>query len=84
EELTASLAKGSTKVQKADGTVVEYNGENAADMVGFYVPQNIKPRSAFSERSYLYPVGTNNIAAYISKGNEIGKEYRLTQTPGWE
>ncbi|MBD5379660.1 MAG: RagB/SusD family nutrient uptake outer membrane protein [Bacteroides sp.] len=84
EELTTSLTAGSTQVQKPDGTVVTYDGENAADMVGFYIPLNIKPRSAFSERSYLYPVGTTQIAQYISKGNELGKDYHLTQTPGWE
>ncbi|MDE6352678.1 MAG: RagB/SusD family nutrient uptake outer membrane protein [Muribaculaceae bacterium] len=78
EELNTSLTKGSTKVQKADGTVVTYDGGNAADMIGFYVPINIKPRSAFSERSYLYPVGNTQIQQYA----EVGK--KLTQTTGWE
>lgn len=77
EELTTSLTEGSTQVQKLDGTVVTYDGKNAADMVGFYVPLKIVARSAFSDRSYLYPVGT----AQISQYKEVGKT--LSQTTGW-
>ncbi|MDE6073421.1 MAG: RagB/SusD family nutrient uptake outer membrane protein, partial [Muribaculaceae bacterium] len=77
EELTTSLTEGSTQVQKLDGTVVTYDGKNAADMVGFYVPIKIVESSDFSDRSYLYPVGT----AQISQYQEVGKT--LSQTTGW-
>lgn len=77
EEITESLSEDVTRVQKLDGTVVTYDGSNKADMVGFYVPQKIVARSAFSDRSYLYPVGTTQISQY----QEVGKT--LTQTTGW-
>ncbi len=70
--------EGKTAVMKLDGTKVVYDGKNIADMVGFYVPLNIKPRSVFYDRSYLYPVGQTQITQYAEKG------FTLTQTPGWE
>ena len=69
---------GKLKVEKADGTVVTYDGTNAADMVGYYIPENVANRTAFTERVYLAPVGNTQIASYADKG------YTLTQTPGWE
>ncbi|MDE5629814.1 MAG: RagB/SusD family nutrient uptake outer membrane protein [Muribaculaceae bacterium] len=68
---------GKVTVQKLDGTKVVYDGSNAADMVGFAVPTNIQPRNAFSERSYLYPIGSDMIADYEKKG------YTLSQTKLW-
>jgi len=65
------------KVEKADGTVVTYNGSNAADMVGFYVPENVSNRDPFTDRVYLAPVGNNEISQYAERG------YTLSQTPGW-
>ncbi len=65
------------KVQKIDGTVVTYDGNNAAEMVGFYVPENVSNRDPFTDRVYLAPVGENQISQYIDRG------YTLTQTPGW-
>jgi hypothetical protein len=65
------------KVKKADGTVVTYNGSNKTDMVGFYMPENVANRDAFSERVYLAPLGNNEISQYGERG------YTLTQTPGW-
>ncbi|MBC8005122.1 MAG: RagB/SusD family nutrient uptake outer membrane protein [Verrucomicrobia bacterium] len=65
------------KVKKADGTVVTYSGTNAAAMVGYYVPENISNRDAFTERVYLAPVGNTQVNDYKDKG------YTLTQTPGW-
>ncbi len=65
------------KVKKADGTIVTYNGSNAADMVGYYIPENITDRDAFTDRVYLAPVGNTQISEYLDKG------YTLTQTPGW-
>ena len=66
------------KVRKADGTIVTYNGSNAADMVGFYVITNFTNRLSFTNRAYLAPVGLNQIQQYKDMG------YKLTQTPGWE
>ena len=75
--ISGLLKKGSTQVQKLDGTIVTYDGNNIADMVGFYLPTAIKPRNAFYERSYLSPIGTQDISNYAVKG------YTLTQTTGW-
>ena len=65
------------KVQKADGTVVTYDGTNAADMEGFYVPENVSNRDPFTDRVYMAPIGNNEISQYGEKG------YTLTQTTGW-
>lgn len=76
--LSTLLKAESTTVMKADGTLVVYDGTNAADMVGFYRPTNIKPRNDFYERNYVAPVGSQDISKYQVKG------YTLTQTKGWE
>ncbi len=68
---------GKLKVKKADGTIVTYTGTNATDMVGFYVPENISNRDAFTDRVYLAPIGNTQISEYLGKG------YKLTQTAGW-
>ncbi len=65
------------KVKKADGTVVTYNGTNGADMVGYYIPENISDRDPFTDRVYLAPVGNTQISEYLDKG------FKLTQTTGW-
>ncbi len=65
------------KVEKEDGTIVTYNGNNDADMVGYYIPENIQNRDAFTDRVYLAPVGETQINEYKDKG------YSLAQTPGW-
>lgn len=65
------------KVQKADGTVVTYSGTNAADMVGYYIPESIAARDPFTDRVYLSAVGNAQINQYKEKG------YNLSQTPGW-
>lgn len=68
---------GKLKVQNGVGDVVTYDGTNAAAMVGFYIPENISSRDAFTDRVYLAPVGMTQIAQYADKG------FTLTQTPGW-
>lgn len=68
---------GVLRVQKEDGTVVTYDGSNAADMVGFYIPEAIKDRDAFSDKNYLSPIGAAQISDYKDRG------YTLTQTTGW-
>lgn len=68
---------GKLQVRKADGTVVTYNGTNAADLVGYYIPENVSDRDPFTDRVYLAPVGNTQISEYLDKG------YKLTQTPGW-
>src|SRR5690606_34402410 len=65
------------KVEKMDGTVVTYDGTIAAEMVGYYVPENISNRDAFTDRVYLAPVGETQMDQYADKG------YTLTQTTGW-
>jgi hypothetical protein len=82
--LTAAAATAkSVRVMKADdkgnpnGVIVTYNGNNAVDMVGFWMPAGAANRIAFTDRSYLAPVGLNQITQYTEKG------FKLTQTTGW-
>ena len=80
EEIPSLLANekiGLLKVQKADGTVVTYDGTNGDEMVGFYVIERAADRQTFDDRVYLAPVGNAQIDQYKDKG------YTLTQTPGW-
>jgi hypothetical protein len=69
--------EGKLKVEKLDGTVVTYNGTNAAEMIGFYIPENVSNRDPFTERVYMAPVGNNEISQYDEKG------FTLSQTEGW-
>jgi len=68
---------GKLKVQNGVGDVITYDGTNAAEMVGYYIPENVTARDAFTDRVYLAPVGMNQISQYLEKG------YTLTQTTGW-
>jgi len=65
------------RVKKEDGTIVTYNGTNASAMVGYWMVENASNRNAFTDRSYLSPVGQSQIVQYSEKG------YKLTQTTGW-
>jgi hypothetical protein len=65
------------KVKKMDGTIVVWNGSNAVDMVGFWMITGAANRNAFTDKSYLSPVGLTQIQQYKEKG------YTLTQTTGW-
>lgn len=76
KELPTYLVE-TTRVMKADGTIVTYNGSNASDMVGFYLPTNARARDAFGDFNYLAPVGKAQIEQYADAG------YTLTQTTGW-
>ncbi len=64
-------------VQDADGNLVKYNGSNAEDMVGFYCVRNASNRETFFDRSYMAPIGQNQIDEYKMRG------YTLTQTVNW-
>ncbi len=78
---------GNLKVQKLDGTVVIFDGEadddgnilssNAADMVGFRIPNNIQDRDPVTQRNYLQPICTDILDEYAQKG------YPIAQNPGW-
>jgi hypothetical protein len=72
---TANVTK--IKVKKLDGTIVTWNGTNQAQMVGFWMVDNATNRNAFTDRSYLSPVGQSQIQQYADKG------YKLTQTKNW-
>lgn len=65
------------KVKKGDGTIVTYSGTNAADMVGFYIPEGVTNRDAFTDKVYLAPIGKDQIDLYAGNG------YTLTQTKLW-
>ena len=76
-EWLVEAKEGKLKVEKADGSIVTYDGTNGADMVGYYIPENISDRDAFTDRVYMAPIGKNQISEYLDKG------YTLTQTVGW-
>lgn len=59
-------------------TVITYNGTNANELEGFYMPLKVSDRDGFTERSYCAPVGRAQINQYKERG------YTLTQTKGWE
>lgn len=63
---------GKLKVQRADGTVITYNGTNGNEMVGYYLPENISARDEFTDRVYLAPVGIAQITQYAE---EIGRAH---------
>lgn len=69
---------GKLQVQKENGQVVVYDGSNATEMVGYFLPEAVKDRDVFTDRVYNAPIGLNQINLYESRG------YKLTQSPGWE
>jgi len=69
--------EGVLRVENENGTIVTYDGTNAAEMVGYFVPESIAERDEFTDRVYLAPVGNAQISEYADKG------YTLSQTPGW-
>lgn len=73
----ANAATKTVKVRKLDGTVVSYDGTNAAAMVGFWMVTGATNRNAFNDRAYLAPVGQSQIVQYEEKG------FKLTQTKLW-
>ena len=80
DQLTAGNAN-EFSVTKADGTTIVYNGNNNAEMVGFYKATVTKGRQPFLNQvnvnPYLSPVGKTQMDNYESKG------YKLQQTQGW-
>ena len=65
------------QVQHEDGSVFKYNGSNADDMVGYYCVRNASNRETFFDRSYMAPVGQQQIDDYKMRG------YKLSQTVNW-
>lgn len=72
---TASINK--IRVKKTDGTIVTWNGSNASSMIGFWMVENAQNRLAFTDKSYMAPVGQSQITQYTDKG------FKLTQTDKW-
>ena len=72
------------RVQKADGTIIGYTGSNLNEMEGFLVPKNVRDRGNIGGvKQYLEPICRDVINDYANKSKE-GKEYKITQNPGWE
>lgn len=81
---SAMATNGNLRVQKEDGTIITYNGSNLADMKGFLVPANVRDRGNIGGvKQYLEPICRDVINDYKNKSQE-GKEYKITQNPGWE
>lgn len=71
--------KGLLTVRNAAGQDVVYDGDNAADMVGFYKISNVEARDVFDEeKAYLSPVGVQDMKQYSDYG------FKLTQTKAWQ
>lgn len=74
----------------ADGSIVLgprifFDGSNYSEMRGFLVPQNFKdfPEINVDVRNYLEPICNDIINQYVEKSASTGKEYKITQNPGW-
>lgn len=80
EKLTENTV-GILTVAVPDGaggyTNIVYDGTNAAEMVGFYVPESAQPRDPFTDRSYMAPISQDIINTYKDLG------YTISQTTGW-
>jgi hypothetical protein len=63
-----------------------YVSGNADQMEGFLIPQNIKDRDPLNVavRNYLEPICTDVISQYKDKATATGKDYHITQNPGWD
>lgn len=72
---TANIGK--VRVKKTDGTIVTWDGTNGSSMIGFWMVENAQNRNAFTDKSYLSPVGQSQIIQYEEKG------FKLTQTKNW-
>ncbi|MFT4223345.1 RagB/SusD family nutrient uptake outer membrane protein [Dysgonomonas sp.] len=79
--LNSLLKPGILAVTDMTGKITIYNGNNAAQMVGFYTPTNLQNRQPFLNvtgiNPYLAPVGKNERIDYQKRG------FDLAQTEGW-
>jgi len=71
-------------------TCTESNGvitsSNYNEMRGFLVPRNIQDRDPLNVdvRNYLEPICSQVIDQYKEKAAATGKDYKISQNPGWE
>ena len=65
-----------------DGKIVS---SNYNEMRGFLVPRNIEDRDPLNVdvRNYLEPICSQVIDQYEEKAAATGKDYKITQNPGW-
>lgn len=83
-DLLTEANAGQIFVQKLDGTVVEFDGTNKADMVGFYLPRGVQNRAVVAaEKHYLAPICTDVIDSYVSKNQSNPNIAVIVQNPGW-
>jgi hypothetical protein len=73
----ANATARNVKVKKEDGTIVTYDGTNAAAMIGYWMVTGAANRDPFTDKVYLSPVGQTQIVQYAERG------FKLTQTTGW-
>ncbi len=70
-----------------DGKKVEVvKTSNYDQMRGFFIPRNLKDRDPkdVDVRNYLEPICSQVIDQYKEKAAATGKDYKITQNPGWE
>lgn len=75
--LLVSSKVGKLKVEDANGNIITYDGNNGAEMIGYYLPDNVQDREAPQAKNYLSPVGQTQVDQYIEFG------YKFDQTQGW-
>lgn len=70
------------KAESEDGNVTSSNAEA---MRGFLMPLNFQDRDAgnVDVRNYLEPICTDVISQYKNAAIAQGKDYKITQNPGW-
>ena len=75
--LLVDSKKGLLKVVDANGNIISYDGTNGDKLIGYYRVEDVQNRESFTDRSYISPVGLEQVNEYAAKG------YKLTQTKGW-
>lgn len=73
----ASTYINNLKVKDSNGTVKIYDGNNADEMVGYFMIEDARNRNPFGDEVYCAPVGQAQIIEYQEHG------YKLSQTINW-
>lgn len=78
------INKGKLTVVNAAGQKVTWDGTNAAEMVGWRVPTNVKDRYEIKYRNYLEPICDDIVNEYKQKSEVMPEIKPIVQNPGWE
>lgn len=76
-DFLASNYINNLKVKDASGNVKVYNGNNAEEMIGYFMIEDARNRNPFGDEVYCAPIGQAQIIEYQEQG------FKLTQTANW-